>query len=77
MHAARRNVIKITQMTTPNRWCLDLACGHEVFVTSKDRPATTTARCFSCEQGPEPKHPADYHQDDGGKGALFGTDNVE
>ena len=34
------------------RWVLDLACGHEVFVTSKSRPRRAKAKCERCERSP-------------------------
>jgi hypothetical protein len=30
------------------RWVLDLACGHEAFVTSKSKPRRTKAKCEKC-----------------------------
>jgi len=39
----------------PQRWCLTLECGHEVWVTSKSRPKRQTAKCENC---PGPDCPA-------------------
>ncbi len=29
----------------PQRWCMGLACGHDVWVTSKTRPKRKTEEC--------------------------------
>lgn len=31
------------------RWCMELECGHEEWVTSKRRPTARTMRCRPCE----------------------------
>lgn len=36
----------------PLRWSLDLACGHEVFVTSKTRPTRKRENCSKCVAEP-------------------------
>lgn len=48
-----RNVTRVTRSPmNALRWVLDLACGHEVFVTSKSRPRRAKAKCEKCERGP-------------------------
>ena len=32
----------------PKRWCLELACGHEIWMTATKRPARKTAFCPIC-----------------------------
>jgi hypothetical protein len=32
----------------PRRWCLELSCGHEVWITASRRPIRTTHPCM-CE----------------------------
>ena len=32
----------------PQQWCLDLACGHDVWVTAKQRPRAKKAKCPKC-----------------------------
>lgn len=32
----------------PLRWCLQLDCGHDEWVTSNSRPARKTQRCSKC-----------------------------
>ena len=34
------------------RWCLQLSCGHEVWVTRVKRPTAKTANCPECEEKP-------------------------
>ena len=31
------------------RWCLQLDCGHDTWVTAKRRPTAKTARCPKCD----------------------------
>ena len=31
------------------RWCLQLSCGHEEWITAKRRPNKETFRCSRCE----------------------------
>jgi len=33
----------------PLRWCIELECGHEEWVTSKRKPTAKTRRCPPCE----------------------------
>lgn len=33
----------------PQRWCLQLSCGHEEWVTSKSKPTRRAIRCSKCE----------------------------
>ena len=32
-----------------HRWCLQLDCGHDVWVTAKQRPRGRTAQCPQCD----------------------------
>ena len=32
----------------PQRWCLTLTCGHEVWITSRRRPKGMKAECQCC-----------------------------
>lgn len=42
-------VKRITQsVLNPVRWCLDLECGHETWVTANRRPTRKTAKCERC-----------------------------
>lgn len=46
----RQNVTKVTRSPiNAKRWCLDLACGHELWVTATRRPASKTAVCERCD----------------------------
>ncbi len=39
-------VLRVTQSPmNPKQWCLDLNCGHEVWVTAKSRPSRKTMKC--------------------------------
>ena len=31
------------------RWCLELKCGHEVWITSKREPQRKIIKCSACE----------------------------
>jgi len=46
----------------PLRWLLTLACGHEIWVTAKQRPRVRTGRCPKCSAETEAAQAA------GGKG---------
>lgn len=42
----------------PRRWSLTLACGHEVWVTSAQKPKRTTSPCATCPTSyPAPRTP--------------------
>jgi len=42
-------VLRATQSPlNPRRWCLDLECGHEVWVTSKRKPVRQESWCPKC-----------------------------
>lgn len=42
-------VQRVTQSPlNPKQWCLDLQCGHHVWVTSKSRPQRMKATCTTC-----------------------------
>jgi hypothetical protein len=32
------------------RWCLELACGHEVWVNGKSKPKKTKVDCTACDK---------------------------
>jgi len=34
----------------PRRWCVELACGHEVWVTSSKKPKAKTMICPECSR---------------------------
>lgn len=36
----------------PKRWCLELDCGHDIWVTSEKKPTRKTATCM------DPSHEA-------------------
>lgn len=38
------------------RWCLELECGHELWVNSKRKPKTKEADCGLCEKGNGKRH---------------------
>lgn len=45
----KRRVVRVKQSPlNVQRWNLDLECGHEVWVTSKSRPARKQATCPEC-----------------------------
>lgn len=47
----KQAVIRVTQSPmNALRWCLDLSCGHEVWVTGKRKPTAKTAQCEKCEK---------------------------
>lgn len=51
-----KNVIKVTQSPmNHHRWCLDLECGHDKWVTSKRRPTRKTTDCDKCLNQEMPK----------------------
>ena len=33
-----------------SRWCIELRCGHHVWVTAKRRPKTTVVDCKQCDE---------------------------
>lgn len=40
------NVLRVTQSPmNAKRWCLDLDCGHEVWITAGKRPTRQTMKC--------------------------------
>lgn len=42
----KRKVLRIVQSPmNPQRWCLELDCGHEEWVTAKARPKRTYTNC--------------------------------
>lgn len=42
----------------PSRWALTLSCGHEVWVTSAQRPKRKTSPCATCPTSyPDPRTP--------------------
>ena len=42
-------VVRITQSPLNRvRWCLDLACGHETWITATRRPKQRVAACLTC-----------------------------
>ena len=44
-----KKVLKVTQSPmNPKRWCLDLECGHEQWVTSNKKPTRKTISCDRC-----------------------------
>lgn len=53
-------VLRITRSPLNKaKWCLDLACGHEQWITSNETPRKTTMHCRTCEAAEEAKW-ADY-----------------
>lgn len=44
-------VIRVDQSpVNPKRWCLQLECGHEVWVSASKKPTTKVADCESCRR---------------------------
>lgn len=44
-----RVVVRVTRSPlNGRRWALDLGCGHEVWVTSRGKPARKFAPCVAC-----------------------------
>lgn len=59
-----KTVLRATQApANASRWCLDLACGHEVWVTATRRPRQKQAACERCdaliEEGTVREQPAE------------------
>ena len=53
-------VIRVTQSPmNAKRWCLELSCGHELWVTSGARPTGKTKRCPTCIAGAARKELSD------------------
>lgn len=56
---SRKFSIKVLRATrspmNASRWCLDLECGHEVWVTSKAKPQKKFEYCYTCNPRPEAK----------------------
>ena len=47
---SRRGVVYVDQSPmNPVRWCLTLACRHEIWVTAKRRPMTKVVDCKECD----------------------------
>ena len=45
----RRKVVKVTQSPlNALRWCLQLDCGHEIWITSRKRPKRAREGCERC-----------------------------
>jgi hypothetical protein len=45
-------VLRVDQSRmNPNRWCLELECGHEVWITAKKRPTRQRINCPTCASG--------------------------
>lgn len=51
-----RKVVRITQSPmNATRWCLELECGHDNWVTAKRRPTTQAVPCSRCGEAEETK----------------------
>lgn len=49
--ATRSRVLSVKQSPlNEQRWCLNLECGHEVWITAKRRPTRKLATCELCER---------------------------
>lgn len=49
MSKPKRDVLRATQSPmNAKRWCLDLSCGHEAWVTSNRRPTRQVVECAAC-----------------------------
>ena len=47
----KRSVRRVIQSPmNPLRWCLELDCGHDVYVTSKSRPKRKQVPCDKCAE---------------------------
>ena len=45
-----QTVTRVTQSPlNTSRWCLDLACGHEVWMTANQKPRRKQATCARCD----------------------------
>lgn len=44
---SRIESVKVSPLN-PLRWCLQLDCGHDTWVTAKRRPTRQTIRCPRC-----------------------------
>ena len=48
--SADRSVKRIDRSPmNPDRWCYELECGHEVWVTAKRKPKRLTIHCPTCK----------------------------
>jgi hypothetical protein len=46
-----RDVVRVTQSPmNAKRWCLDLSCRHEVWVTSSRQPKRSRVHCVECSK---------------------------
>lgn len=61
----RRRIIRVTQspMNTA-QWCIELECGHDVWVTAKRRPRTIKGH--DCQQGNCAQPPESWRTASGG-----------
>jgi len=49
MSKREKKIIRITRSPlNPQRWCADLECGHEEWLTAKKKPTRQTIRCSRC-----------------------------
>jgi len=45
----KRKVVRVTRSPmNAQRWCLELECGHEAWVTAKSEPKRASADCSQC-----------------------------
>lgn len=46
---AMRSVVRVdVSPMNPKRWCAQLSCGHEVWVTAKQKPKRKVMSCSTC-----------------------------
>lgn len=46
---AKQEVVRIDRSPmNPRRWCIELRCGHEVWVTAARRPQRMVMKCMEC-----------------------------
>jgi hypothetical protein len=46
---SKREVVRVTQSPmNKKRWCLEMSCGHEVWVTRTRKPTIKTLVCNDC-----------------------------
>ena len=55
----KQQILRIDQSPmNPKRWCLELACGHEAWITTVRRPTRKSAVCYDCRAPTEGENEA-------------------
>lgn len=55
--AEKNRVVSVKQSPlNPLRWCLQLDCGHDVWITSKKKPLRVANPCERCKDERKDRH---------------------